>query len=174
MCYLTGYELWKERDLQFLWKAWWVLFVFILNILGFALFWIWLLIRRTRARRRLEPSRLACSARTRCSRTSFSASSSDSRSSLERSRSVTRSMRSSRWRTVFGCTNRRSGRGGDSAAVGEEPLERVDETGVAAAVVLDQLLHRLAIAVARRLVELQVDEVAVGTELLVRDRASLG
>jgi hypothetical protein len=50
MCYLTGYELWKERDLQFLWKAWWVLLVFILNVLGFALFWIWLLIRRTRAR----------------------------------------------------------------------------------------------------------------------------
>ena len=49
MCYLTGYELWKE-DLQFLWKAWWVLFVFLLNILGFAIFWIWLLIRRTRAR----------------------------------------------------------------------------------------------------------------------------
>jgi len=49
MCYLAGYELAKE-DLQFLWKAWWVLLVFILNILGFALFWIWLLIRRTRAR----------------------------------------------------------------------------------------------------------------------------
>jgi hypothetical protein len=50
MCYLAGYELTKERDLQFLWKAWWVLLVFILNVLGFALFWIWLLIRRTRAR----------------------------------------------------------------------------------------------------------------------------
>ena len=49
MCYLAGYELRKE-DLQFLWKAWWVLFVFLLNILGFAIFWIWLLIRRTRAR----------------------------------------------------------------------------------------------------------------------------
>jgi hypothetical protein len=52
MCYLTGYELSKERELQFLWKAWWVLLVFILNILGFALFWIWLLIRRTRAAQR--------------------------------------------------------------------------------------------------------------------------
>ena len=28
MCYLTGYELWKEGDeIPFLWKAWWVLFV---------------------------------------------------------------------------------------------------------------------------------------------------
>ena len=34
MCYLAGYELWKEQELQFLWKAWWVLFVFLLNILG--------------------------------------------------------------------------------------------------------------------------------------------
>ena len=50
MCYLAGYELWKEQELQFLWKAWWVLFVFLLNILGFAIFWIWLLIRRTRER----------------------------------------------------------------------------------------------------------------------------
>ena len=48
MCYLTGYELWKEKDLQFLFKAWWVLFVFLLNILGFAIFWIWLARRRDR------------------------------------------------------------------------------------------------------------------------------
>src|SRR5512132_4717437 len=67
-----------------------------------------------------------------------------------------------------------SGCGGDSAAVGEEPLERVDETGVAPAVVLEQLLHRLAVAVPRRLVELQVHQVAVGAKLLIGDGASLG
>jgi uncharacterized BrkB/YihY/UPF0761 family membrane protein len=50
MCYLAGYELWKERDLPFLWKAWWVLFVFLLNLLGFAVFWIWLATRRVRRR----------------------------------------------------------------------------------------------------------------------------
>jgi uncharacterized BrkB/YihY/UPF0761 family membrane protein len=46
MCYLAGYELWKEEDLQFLWKAWWVLVVFLLNVLGFAIFWLWLAVRR--------------------------------------------------------------------------------------------------------------------------------
>jgi uncharacterized BrkB/YihY/UPF0761 family membrane protein len=50
MCYLAGYELWKEQDLPFLWKAWWVLFVFLLNVLGFAIFWIWLATRRRRHR----------------------------------------------------------------------------------------------------------------------------
>jgi uncharacterized BrkB/YihY/UPF0761 family membrane protein len=49
MAYLTGYELWKEQDLQFLWKAWWVLVVLLMNIVGFAIFWVWLLIRRRRA-----------------------------------------------------------------------------------------------------------------------------
>jgi hypothetical protein len=48
MCYLTGYELWKERDLPFLWKAWWVLFVFLTNIVGLGIFWIWLATRRRR------------------------------------------------------------------------------------------------------------------------------
>ena len=48
MAYLTGYELWKEGDLAFLYKAWWVLFVFLLNILGFGIFWIWLARRRVR------------------------------------------------------------------------------------------------------------------------------
>jgi hypothetical protein len=48
MCYLAGYELWKEDDLPFLIKAWWVLFVFIFNIVGFAVFWIWLALRRRR------------------------------------------------------------------------------------------------------------------------------
>jgi hypothetical protein len=49
MCYLTGYELWKEKDLQFLWKAWWVLLVFLLNVVGFGIFWIWLARRRYKA-----------------------------------------------------------------------------------------------------------------------------
>ena len=47
MAYLTGYELWKEGDdLPFLWKAWWVLFVLLLNVVGFGIFWIWLARRR--------------------------------------------------------------------------------------------------------------------------------
>jgi len=49
MAYLTGYELWKEGDdVPFLWKAWWVLFVVILNVVGFGIFWIWLARRRVR------------------------------------------------------------------------------------------------------------------------------
>jgi hypothetical protein len=48
MCYLTGYELWKEEDLPFLIKAWWVLFVLLLNVVGFGIFWIWLARRRVR------------------------------------------------------------------------------------------------------------------------------
>ncbi len=48
MGYLAGYELWKEDDLPFLIKAWWVLFVLILNVVGFAIFWIWLALRRHR------------------------------------------------------------------------------------------------------------------------------
>jgi len=49
MAYLTGYELWKEGDdLPFLWKAWWVLFVLLTNVVGFGIFWIWLARRRVR------------------------------------------------------------------------------------------------------------------------------
>jgi hypothetical protein len=48
MCYLAGYELWKETDLQFLVKAWWVLFVLLLNVVGLGIFWIWLARRRYR------------------------------------------------------------------------------------------------------------------------------
>ena len=48
MAYLTGFELSKERDLPFLMKAWWVLFVVLLNVVGFGIFWIWLAIRRVR------------------------------------------------------------------------------------------------------------------------------
>jgi uncharacterized BrkB/YihY/UPF0761 family membrane protein len=50
MCYLVGYELWKEKDLPFLWKPWWVLFVFLTNVVGFAIFWIWLATKRRRRR----------------------------------------------------------------------------------------------------------------------------
>lgn len=53
MCYLAGYELWKEKDLPLLWKAWWVLFVLLLNVVGFGIFWIWLFRRR---RRRARPA----------------------------------------------------------------------------------------------------------------------
>jgi hypothetical protein len=48
MAYLAGYELWKEQDLPFLIKAWWVLFVLLLNVVGFGIFWIWLGLRRRR------------------------------------------------------------------------------------------------------------------------------
>ena len=48
MCYLAGYELNKEEEIPFLIKAWWVLLVFLLNAVGFAIFWIWLAVRRTR------------------------------------------------------------------------------------------------------------------------------
>jgi len=50
MCYLAGYELWKEQDLPFLYKAWWVLLVLLTNLVGFAIFWIWLATRRRRHR----------------------------------------------------------------------------------------------------------------------------
>ena len=46
MCYLAGYELWKQKELAFLWKAWWVLLVLLLNVVGFAIFWIWLVYYR--------------------------------------------------------------------------------------------------------------------------------
>jgi hypothetical protein len=49
MAYLAGYELWKEGDdLPFLIKAWWVLFVVLLNVVGFGIFWVWLARRRVR------------------------------------------------------------------------------------------------------------------------------
>ena len=50
MSYLTGLELWREPDLPFLYKAWWVLLVLLLNIVGFAAFWIWLTVRRRQRR----------------------------------------------------------------------------------------------------------------------------
>jgi uncharacterized BrkB/YihY/UPF0761 family membrane protein len=50
MCYLAGYELRKEEDLPFLWKAWWILLILLLNVVGFGIFWIWLGLRRRKAR----------------------------------------------------------------------------------------------------------------------------
>jgi hypothetical protein len=49
MCYLTAMELRNEAD-PLLIKAWWVLLVFLTNVVGFAAFWIWLAARRRRRR----------------------------------------------------------------------------------------------------------------------------
>jgi hypothetical protein len=46
LCYLTAWDLWGEKDLPFLIKAWWVLLVFITNVVGYAGFRIWLATRR--------------------------------------------------------------------------------------------------------------------------------
>jgi hypothetical protein len=46
LCYLTAWDLWAEKDLPFLFKAWWVLLVFITNLIGYAAFRIWLASRR--------------------------------------------------------------------------------------------------------------------------------
>jgi uncharacterized BrkB/YihY/UPF0761 family membrane protein len=50
LVYLTAHELWREEDLPFLYKAWWCLLVLLLNVVGFAAFWIWLTVRRRRRR----------------------------------------------------------------------------------------------------------------------------
>ena len=47
MCYLTAIELRNEPD-PLLIKAWWVLLVFLTNVIGFGAFWIWLTVRRRR------------------------------------------------------------------------------------------------------------------------------
>jgi hypothetical protein len=49
LCYLTVLELRKEQDQPFLWKAWWTLLVFLGHVAGFAVFWIWLFMRRRAA-----------------------------------------------------------------------------------------------------------------------------
>lgn len=56
MAYLTGYELYKEQDVPFLWKAWWVLLVLLLNVVGFGIFWVWLARRRYKAAGRKQAS----------------------------------------------------------------------------------------------------------------------
>lgn len=47
LCYLTAIELRPEDD-PVLIKAWWVLLVFLTNIVGYAAFRIWLAVRRRR------------------------------------------------------------------------------------------------------------------------------
>jgi hypothetical protein len=49
LVYLTVLELRNEEDLPFLWKAWWTLLVFLGHDAGFAVFWIWLFMRRRAA-----------------------------------------------------------------------------------------------------------------------------
>jgi hypothetical protein len=44
--YLTGLELWHQDDLPFLWKAFWVLFVFLGHVLGYGIFRAWLALHR--------------------------------------------------------------------------------------------------------------------------------
>jgi hypothetical protein len=44
--YLTVLELWHEDELEFLWKAFWVLFVFLGHIFGYAIFKAWLALHR--------------------------------------------------------------------------------------------------------------------------------
>jgi hypothetical protein len=48
LCYLTGLELSQEKDMPFLPKAWWVLLVFLLHLVGYGIFRIWLAVRRHR------------------------------------------------------------------------------------------------------------------------------
>ena len=46
LCYLAVWDLRAETDLPFLIKAWWVLLVFITNLIGYAVLRIWLAARR--------------------------------------------------------------------------------------------------------------------------------
>lgn len=48
LCYLTAIEL-KSEDDPFVVKAWWVLLVFLTNLVGYAAFRIWLAVRRRRS-----------------------------------------------------------------------------------------------------------------------------
>jgi hypothetical protein len=46
LVYLTGLELWHEDELEFLWKAFWVLFVFLGHVFGYGIFRAWLALHR--------------------------------------------------------------------------------------------------------------------------------
>jgi hypothetical protein len=46
LVYLTGLELWHDEELPFLWKAFWVLFVFLGHVFGYAVFRAWLALHR--------------------------------------------------------------------------------------------------------------------------------
>jgi hypothetical protein len=48
LAYLTGWDLWRERDMPFLPKAWWVLLVVLTHVPGYVGFRIWLAARRRR------------------------------------------------------------------------------------------------------------------------------
>jgi hypothetical protein len=50
LCYLTGLELRQEKDMDFLPKAWWVLLVFMFHVFGYAVFRVWLAMRRKNSR----------------------------------------------------------------------------------------------------------------------------
>ena len=51
LVYLTWLEVWQEEDLEFLWKAFWMLFVFLGHVFGYGIFKAWLALhRRGRAR----------------------------------------------------------------------------------------------------------------------------
>ena len=44
--YLTALELWHEDELEVLWKAFWVLFVFLGHVFGYGIFRAWLALHR--------------------------------------------------------------------------------------------------------------------------------
>ena len=44
--YLTVLELRSDDDLEFLWKAFWVLFVFLGHVFGYGIFRAWLALHR--------------------------------------------------------------------------------------------------------------------------------
>jgi hypothetical protein len=50
LCYLTAVELRPEKDMEFLPKAWWVLLVFLFHVFGYAVFRLWLAMRRKNSR----------------------------------------------------------------------------------------------------------------------------
>jgi hypothetical protein len=49
LCYLAVWDL-RDEELPFLVKAWWILLVFITNVLGYAALRIWLAVRHRRQR----------------------------------------------------------------------------------------------------------------------------
>ena len=147
----------REPDLLAQVKLWWCLLVFLLNVPGYVALRIWVADSAAPARLR---------------RTSLTASSSDSRSSVARSSPVSFSIRSRRWRSVLAWMKSLRGSGGPDAAVGEVLLERAQQLRLAALVVVEQTLDRLAQPVVRRIVQREVHEVAVGAQRVVGQRAA--
>ena len=89
LLYLTWVDL-RNEDLEPIVQLWWYLLVFLTNLLGY--------VGAADLARAQAPARRRASS----SLTSFTASSSASRSSASSSSPVTRSIRASRWRSVFG------------------------------------------------------------------------